>query len=104
MLLNDLCDLLKGNQRHGPIDTCPITLFEDLALRYLGTAEGSPERKTLEQQFGRVNIRRLINQYEEEKANLKWLAKSTMQCPGCHCHVEKNMGCNHVRFQNSFVF
>jgi E3 ubiquitin-protein ligase RNF14 len=84
--------------RHGPIDTCPISLFENLAQEYLGAAEGSAEREKMELQFGRVMIRRLINQYEEEKANLQWLSKSAMQCPGCRCHVEKNMGCNHVRY------
>jgi len=82
---------------HGPIDSCPITQFEGLALEYLGTAEGSREREKLEQQYGRVMIRRLINQYEEEKANLQWLGESTMKCPGCHCYVEKNMGCNHMK-------
>ena len=69
-----------------------------MAQEYLGTAEGSLERSKLEQQFGRVLIRRLISQYEEEKANLQWLIESTMKCPGCRCYVEKNMGCNHVRF------
>jgi E3 ubiquitin-protein ligase RNF14 len=91
------CDLLKGNERHGPIDTCPIAQIEDLALEYLRTAEGSPARKRLEQRLGRVNIRRLIKRYEEDKANLKWLATSATQCPGCNCYVEKSMGCNHVK-------
>lgn len=96
MLFVDCCDLLKGLERHGPIDTCPIAQFEDLASEYLGAAEGSPAREKLEQRFGRVNLRRLIAQYEEEKANLQWLAASATKCPGCHCYVEKNMGCNHV--------
>lgn len=95
-------------KRHGPIDACAIAQFEDFALEYLGTAEGSPKREKMEQQFGRVNVRRLIKHYKEEKANLQWLSESTMKCPGCHCYVEKNKGCNHVRFisvsQISFFF
>jgi len=34
--------------------------------------------------------------YEEELANKRWLQASTMACPGCEIHVEKNLGCNHV--------
>jgi len=82
---------------HGPVNTCSIAQFENLALDYLGTAEGSPKREKLEQQFGRMNMRRLIGHYKERKATLKWLAQFTIQCPGCHCHVEKNMGCNHMK-------
>lgn len=82
---------------HGPINTCPIAQFDGLVQEYLGTAEGSLARKRLEQQLGRVNIRRLLGRYEEEKANLQWLDASTMKCPGCQCHVEKSMGCNHMK-------
>jgi len=82
--------------RHGPLDKCPIAQYEEIALKYLGAEEGSPERIALEQRFGRANIRRLVATYEEEKANLQWLEQSTMMCPGCRCHVEKTLGCNHV--------
>ena len=51
----------------------------------------------MEQRFGRVAIRRLVAQYEEDQANLEWLTKFTTKCPGCCCHVEKTKGCNHVR-------
>jgi len=81
---------------HGPLDKCPIAQYEYLALEYLGAEEGSPERAQLERRFGRTNIRRLVATYEEEKANLQWLKASTMMCPGCQCHVEKTMGCNHM--------
>ncbi len=59
--------------------------------------EGSAERAKLDQRYGRANIRRLIAAYEEEKANMEWLKKSAMMCPGCQCYVEKAKGCNHVR-------
>ncbi|KAH9487157.1 E3 ubiquitin-protein ligase itt1 [Psilocybe cubensis] len=81
---------------HGPLDKCPIAQYEHLALEYLGAEEGSPERAKLERRFGKANIIRLVATYEEEKANMQWLSSSTMQCPGCQCHVEKNMGCNHM--------
>ncbi|KAF8168338.1 hypothetical protein B0H34DRAFT_855092 [Crassisporium funariophilum] len=81
---------------HGPIDKCPIAQYEYLALEYLGTEEGSIERARLERRFGRANIRRLVATYEEDKANMQWLSASTMSCPGCQCHVEKTMGCNHM--------
>ncbi|KAF9042083.1 hypothetical protein BJ165DRAFT_1349187 [Panaeolus papilionaceus] len=81
---------------HGPLDKCPIAQYEEIALKYLGAEEGSPERIALEQRFGRANIRRLVATYEEEKANLQWLEQSTMMCPGCRCHVEKTLGCNHM--------
>ncbi|KAF8895056.1 RWD domain-containing protein [Gymnopilus junonius] len=81
---------------HGPLDKCPIAQYEELALEYLNVEEGSGERAKLERRFGRANIRRLVATYQEEKANLNWLKSSTMLCPGCQCHVEKNMGCNHM--------
>lgn len=51
----------------------------------------------MERQFGRANIRKLVVKYEEDQANKKWLDQSTMACPTCHVHVEKSLGCNHVR-------
>ncbi|PPR01177.1 hypothetical protein CVT24_006053, partial [Panaeolus cyanescens] len=81
---------------HGPLDKCPIAQYEEIALEYLAAEEGSQTRVTLEKRFGRANIRRLVATYEEEKANLQWLEQSTMMCPGCRCHVEKTLGCNHV--------
>lgn len=82
--------------RHGPIADCPIAQYEYLALEYLEASEGSEVRARLERRYGRANIRRLIATYEEEKANQKWLSTSTMKCPGCQCHIEKTLGCNHV--------
>lgn len=66
-------------------------------LEYMGLPEGSSERLVLERRFGATNIRRLVAKYQEEQANKQWLEQSTMACPSCHVHVEKSLGCNHVR-------
>ncbi|KAF9560213.1 RWD-domain-containing protein [Agrocybe pediades] len=81
---------------HGPVEKCPIAQYEYLALEYLNAEEGSQERAALERRFGRANMLRLVATYEEEKANMQWLKSSTMMCPGCQCHVEKTLGCNHM--------
>lgn len=82
--------------RHGPITACTIAHSEKLVLEYLAAEEGSAERQTIEKRFGRSNVQKLVLTYEEEKANNEWLHSSTMECPGCQCHVEKSLGCNHV--------
>ena len=82
--------------RHGPITACTIAHSEKLVLEYLAAEEGSAERQTIEKRFGRANVQKLVLTYEEEKANNEWLHSSTMECPGCQCHVEKSLGCNHV--------
>ncbi|KAF9014946.1 hypothetical protein BDQ17DRAFT_1385785 [Cyathus striatus] len=81
---------------HGPISACPIAHSEKVVLEYLATNEGSAERRLLEQLYGQTNILRLVARYEEEMASRKWLKSSTTSCPGCECHVEKNLGCNHM--------
>ena len=40
---------------------------------------------------------KLVRDRKEEEANRKWLDDSTTTCPGCEVHVEKSVGCNHVR-------
>ncbi len=90
--------LFRPSRRHGPLDKCPIAQYEDLALEYLGAEEGSGKRVELERRFGKVNLRRMVATYQEEKANMEYLKSSTTMCPGCRCNVEKNMGCNHVSF------
>jgi E3 ubiquitin-protein ligase RNF14 len=65
-------------------------------LEYLATEDGSPKREYLQKRYGRNNLQRLVKLYEEEEANKRWLEASTMACPGCEIHVEKNLGCNHV--------
>jgi E3 ubiquitin-protein ligase RNF14 len=61
------------------------------------TTEDSPVRKTMERRYGKKNLKKLKAKYEEDRANREWLEKCTMACPSCHVHVEKSMGCNHVR-------
>ena len=65
-------------------------------MEYLAAEEGSEDRSVIEQRYGKKNIVQLVLRYQEEVANKEWLDKSTMGCPGCSCHVEKTMGCNHA--------
>lgn len=81
---------------HGTVTPCKMTHAEKIVLEYLAEEEDSEARHALEGQYGRKNILKLVAQYEEELANREWLAESTTECPGCGCHVEKNMGCNHI--------
>ena len=83
--------------RHGPLSDCPIQIAERLVIEYLETTERSSVRKTMERRYGRKNLEKLVAKYEEDRANQEWLEKSTKACPSCHVHVEKSMGCNHVR-------
>src|SRR6266702_331191 len=83
--------------RHGPLSDCPIQIAEKLVIEYMETTEGSPVRETMERRYGKKNLERLVAKYEEDGANREWLEKSTKACPSCHVHVEKSMGCNHVR-------
>jgi E3 ubiquitin-protein ligase RNF14 len=82
--------------RHGPLSDCPIQIAEKLVIEYMETSEVSPTRKTMEQRYGKKNLRKLAAKYKEDRANREWLEKSTVACPSCHVHVEKSMGCNHV--------
>lgn len=58
--------------------------------------EGHSGRLALERQYGKANLTRLVNKFEEEKANKELLALCATECPGCMVYVEKSMGCNHV--------
>ncbi len=68
----------------------------EVVKEYLALAEDSPDRALLLRRYGRSNVLRLVNAYQEEQLNREWLESSTMACPGCEVHVEKAMGCNHV--------
>jgi len=81
---------------HGPITNCPIADSERVVLEYLAAKEGSAERKYFEQRFGRASVLKLVALYKEEQANKQWLNRSTTECPGCQCRVEKSLGCNHM--------
>lgn len=82
--------------RHGPISPCVIAHSERVVLEYLAADEDSEERYFIEQRYGKNNITRLVLRYQDEMANKEWLDRSTTECPGCTCRVEKNLGCNHV--------
>jgi len=88
--------MLKKLYRHGPIIDCPIAHSEKIVLEYLAAQDESSEREYIEKKYGRNNVQRLVCLYEEEMANKRWLQASTIACPGCEIHVEKNLGCNHV--------
>lgn len=64
--------------------------------QYMALPEGSAGRLRIERQYGRANLTRLVNKYEEEKANKELLDSCATECPGCMVYVEKSMGCNHV--------
>jgi len=81
---------------HGTVVPCKMTHAEKIVLEYMAEDEESEGRLALERRYGKKNIQRLVEEYQEEVANREWLAASTTECPGCGCHVEKNMGCNHI--------
>ena len=82
--------------RHGPLSDCPIQIAERLVIEYMELSEVSPIRKTMEQRYGRMNLKKLVAKHKEDRATREWIEQSTMACPSCHVHVEKSMGCNHV--------
>lgn len=82
--------------RHGPVAKCPTSQAETVVLEYLASAEGSVQRRTMERQFGKTTLAKLVATYREEQENKKWLKSFTMACPGCDVNVEKSLGCNHV--------
>ncbi|KAJ7102167.1 hypothetical protein B0H15DRAFT_315843 [Mycena belliarum] len=81
---------------HGAVQECPISHAETVVLEYLALAEDSSERHVMELRFGRTMLRKLVARYQEEQLNKKWLAASTVACPGCSVNIEKNLGCNHM--------
>ncbi|SJL05930.1 uncharacterized protein ARMOST_09266 [Armillaria ostoyae] len=81
---------------HGPLSPCMASASSEIVKEYLALAEDSPDRALLLRRYGRTNVLRLVNAYQEEQLNREWLESSTMACPGCEVHVEKAMGCNHM--------
>ncbi|KAJ7462612.1 hypothetical protein B0H11DRAFT_2053559 [Mycena galericulata] len=81
---------------HGAVQECPISQAETVVLEYLASPEDSQERKLMELRFGKTILRKLVARYQEEQLNKKWLADSTMACPGCSLNIEKSLGCNHM--------
>jgi E3 ubiquitin-protein ligase RNF14 len=62
-------------------------------LEYIGLPGDSPQRQLIERRFGRKHVLKLVEKYEEEEANKRWLQASTTACPGCSVSVEKNLVC-----------
>ena len=86
------------SQRHGPVSSCPISATKAILHEYMAFADGSTEKKLMEMRYGRSALRKLVVEYEQEKAFQEWLDRSTgTPCPGCDLRVEKHSGCNHVR-------
>ncbi|KAJ7706433.1 hypothetical protein B0H17DRAFT_629154 [Mycena rosella] len=81
---------------HGAVQDCPISHAETIVLEYLSLEDDSPERHAMELRFGKIILRKLAARYQEEQLNKKWLAASTMACPGCSLNIEKSLGCNHM--------
>ena len=84
-------------RRHGPISDCPLSTTEGFVREYIALAEGSPDRRLIEQRYGTNNVQRLVKRYQEEQATKQWIDNSTTSCPRCCVKVQKSMGCNHVR-------
>ncbi|KAI0662611.1 RWD-domain-containing protein [Cubamyces menziesii] len=82
---------------HGPVSQCPISATKTLVLEYIALEEGSVERKQMELRYGRTTLKKLVEEYEQERAFHEWLERSTgTSCPTCDLRVEKSSGCNHM--------
>ncbi|KAJ7106072.1 hypothetical protein C8R43DRAFT_1165425 [Mycena crocata] len=81
---------------HGAVQECPIPYAKSVVLEYLALADDSKERQLMELRFGKTILGKLVARYQEEQLNKKWLADSTMTCPGCALNIEKGLGCNHM--------
>lgn len=79
---------------HGLTD-CKFQDSMGLVNLYLGYPEGSKEREAMLKKYGEKNLKKLIKESLEEKANRDLLAESTTPCPCCGIRIEKNLGCNH---------
>jgi E3 ubiquitin-protein ligase RNF14 len=77
---------------------CRISHASSVVSDYLAA---SPEaREAMERKYGAKTIKRLVDQYEEEKANSEWKEANTTACPQCEIYVEKSAGCNHMSEQS----
>ncbi|KAI0735402.1 RWD-domain-containing protein [Earliella scabrosa] len=82
---------------HGPVSHCPISATKAILAEYMSLQEDSPERRRMEVRYGRSMLKKLVDEYEQERAFHEWLdEKAGMPCPGCELRVEKHSGCNHM--------
>lgn len=90
------------SHRHGPVSECPISATKEILGEYMALEEDSPKRREMEARYGRVALKKLMDEYEREKDFMDWLERCTgIPCPGCELRVEKHSGCNHVRGEHS---
>lgn len=86
-------DCMRGAMyRHGPVTRCAVMRTAEFVEAYIALDEHDPRRRTLDAQFGKKAIARMVQEYMQEKENLAWLKEKTMECPGCETHVEKSQG------------
>ncbi|KAM5538239.1 hypothetical protein V8D89_008126 [Ganoderma adspersum] len=82
---------------HGPVSECPISAMKEILAEYMALEEDSPKRREMEARYGRVALKKLMDEYEREKDFNDWLERWTgTPCPGCELRVEKHSGCNHM--------
>ncbi|TFK57437.1 hypothetical protein OE88DRAFT_1651154 [Heliocybe sulcata] len=81
---------------HGPHTSCPIPFTASFIVDYLAHEPGSPARLQIESRYGKNNVKRLVLQYDEDKANREYMQKETTTCPSCDVNVQKSHGCNHM--------
>nr|VWO96629.1 Uncharacterized protein [Ganoderma boninense] len=82
---------------HGPVGECPISATKEILAEYMGLEEDSPRRQEMEARYGRIALKKLMDEYEREKGFMDWLERCTgIPCPGCTLRVEKHSGCNHM--------
>ncbi|ORY86740.1 hypothetical protein BCR35DRAFT_324580 [Leucosporidium creatinivorum] len=75
----------------------PCSLPQSGAIVSAWLEGGEKEKEGLERRYGRGNVRRLVERWEEERANREWLEGATVACPGCRVSVEKSQGCSHMQ-------
>ncbi|KAJ1028319.1 hypothetical protein NDA18_002984 [Ustilago nuda] len=80
---------------HG-LTSCPVSFQSELIRRYLSLPTSSPERRVMEQKFGRKTLETMVRKYEEEQQTQQWLSDYTTPCPTCGIAIEKSYGCNHM--------
>lgn len=87
---------------HGSHTPCALPQSGAIVSAWL---EGEEKvREGLERRYGRGNVRRLVERWEEERGNREWLEGATKACPGCRVNVEKSMGCSHMCCPLVFLF
>lgn len=82
-----------NNTWHGTA-ACPLPSTTSFLQKYMAS-EGA-ERLGFERRYGRKQLARMVEEWEEQQANKDWFDKFTRACPGCQTRVNKSAGCNHM--------